>query len=131
MSINSRSKGATGEREFITELRKVFPEVVLERNLEQTRFGGADIYSLEPFAIEVKRCQQLSINAWRKQAVRQVTDDNPVPVLVFRQNRCPWRVQIAGTLLFKKKFGTVGWVEISLGDFVQIAKALRKGIKLS
>ena len=121
--VQVKKKGNVGEREFCQILEKELG-VDVERNITQTRFGGADILTVEPFAIEVKRQQILQINQWWAQALRQVTKDNPVPVLVWRQNRKPWQVRIGSEFVLKKKMrgGARNWVEISLPHFLEIVK---------
>lgn len=87
----SRDKGGKGEREFLKALG-VELGITLERNLQQSRSGGADCLGLESYAIEVKRCEQLQLKSWWVQSVEQAADDGRVPVLAYRQNRHPWRV---------------------------------------
>lgn len=119
-----RNKGHNGEREFAKKLSEALGRPV-QRNIDQVRLGGADIVEVPPFAIEVKRQEQLSVNAWRKQAIAQTTRDNPIAVLVFKQNRQPWRVQLDGRWIFKKKIARlspgVEWVEVSLDWFIRFA----------
>lgn len=87
-----RSKGANGEREFAKLLSEKLG-IKLERNLEQTRAGGHDLIGLPGIAIEVKRCEQLAINQWWRQAVEQAAD-GLTPCLAYRQNRKPWMVAV-------------------------------------
>ncbi len=54
MSAMQRRKGAAGEREVLKLLGDELG-VLLSRNLQQTREGGADCIALKGFAIEVKR----------------------------------------------------------------------------
>lgn len=121
--VQVKKKGNVGEREFCKILERALG-VDVERNITQTRFGGADILTVQPFAIEVKRQQNLQINTWWKQALRQRTEENPVPVLVWRQNRQPWSVRIGAEFVLKKKMldGAESWVEISLPHFLEIVK---------
>jgi len=129
--MHVKSKGSAGEREFVRVLEDVFPDTEISRNIDQVRNGGADIIAVEPFAIEVKRCQTLLINNWRKQALTQTTRSNSVPVLVYRQNRRPWKVQIPVNVIVKKKHRykhtnahDVEWAEISLAYFLKLAKTI-------
>lgn len=87
-----RSKGANAEREFAQLLGERLG-LKLERNLEQTRKGGHDLLGIPGLAIEVKRCEQLAINQWWRQAVRQASE-GLIPCLAYRQNRKPWLVAL-------------------------------------
>ena len=98
MPINSRQKGAAGEREFIAELKEWLGEMAdgLKRNLEQTREGGHDIVGLGNWALEVKRYAKASdglIVRWWDQAVEQAGNDR-IPVLAYREDRQEWRIRI-------------------------------------
>ncbi|AIM40598.1 hypothetical protein [Vibrio phage VpKK5] len=108
-----QNKGKRGEREIAKilsdaideigqELRSAGVEVDLpqvERNLSQSRSGGFDLAGISWLAPEVKRQEQLNINAWWKQTMKQATESDREPVLFFKQNRKPWRVM---TLVFLK-----------------------------
>lgn len=87
-----RNKGANAEREFAKLLGEKLG-LKLERNLEQTRAGGHDLIGLPGIALEVKRCEQLAINQWWRQAVRQA-GQGLIPCLAYRQNRKPWKVSV-------------------------------------
>lgn len=94
--VNGRAKGADGERELAGILERwgaqAGVKLELKRNLEQVRGGGHDLVGLEPYglAVEVKRVEQLSLNAWWQQACRQARSIQCLPVLAWRQNRKPW-----------------------------------------
>ena len=100
--INGRNKGANAEREAAKWLKINFKlEHEPERNLEQVRFGGKgktqkgfDLQGFQPFCFEIKRCEKLDLRAWWVQCVHAVTDEYPVPVVMFRQNRGKWRFLI-------------------------------------
>lgn len=100
MGKMQRNKGAAGEREVLALLSERLG-VKLERNLSQTRSGGADCIQLGRIRLEVKRQERLNITAWWKQAEEQslllvtnVTNNNKrerlIPVLAYRQSRKPW-----------------------------------------
>lgn len=96
--INSRTKGAVGEREFCKWLYDNFNIPMPERNLEQVRSGGSDIIDFEPFFFEVKRCELLDLDSWWIQvvsAVRKSHNAVAVPVVAFRQNRKQWEFLIS------------------------------------
>jgi Holliday junction resolvase len=97
-----KAKGSAGERELAALLTAYAHEagvvVDLTRNLEQTRGGGHDLLGLEDYgmAVEVKRVEQMQMNSWWAQAVRQAerVDKHCIPVLAWRQNRKPWRFRV-------------------------------------
>ena len=138
--INSRNKGANGEREFAKWIQDLLdlPEAP-ERNLEQTRSGGWDLL-VTPFAFEVKRVQTLSLRKWWLQAKRQV-DVSPfkstlLPVVAYRQNRQPWRGLISAehigiaygyVLLDEIEFKT--WLIKRWKEFNGYGKSGKKGLQ--
>ncbi len=97
MGRSQRRKGADAERELLKLLGDELG-IVLQRNITQTREGGADCLELRGFAIEVKRCERLSRPAWWRQAVRQAEALGVEPVLAFRQSRQPWRFVFKHTI---------------------------------
>lgn len=98
--INSRAKGAAGEREFIKEISGYLGEEAvapLKRNLEQTRAGGHDIVGLDGWAIEIKRyavVKEGDIARFWEQAVEQAIKVDRVPALAYREDFKSWRVRI-------------------------------------
>lgn len=98
--INSRAKGAAGEREFIKELGLYLGDEAvagLKRNLEQTRVGGHDIVGLDGWAIEIKRYRAIKegdiVKFW-DQAVEQSERVGAKPVLAYREDFRSWRVRV-------------------------------------
>ena len=103
MGKMQRNKGANGEREVLAMLSERLG-IPLERNLSQTRNGGADCVQLGRIRLEVKRQERLNITAWWKQAEEQAgyvsipngidtymeRGLNLIPVLAYRQSRKPW-----------------------------------------
>jgi Holliday junction resolvase len=84
-----RNKGASAERELFGMLRDELG-LVVERNLSQTRGGGADCLSLPGIAIEVKRQETEWREAWWTQATEQAGRTR-IPVVAHRRSRQPWR----------------------------------------
>lgn len=105
MAINSRNKGASGEREF-SSLVSDWSGIRLIRNLEQSRSGGHDLIVhpdesgmvadvFRTLAIECKRHSKSSpalIKKWWQQARDQAEPNQLHPVLAFRANRQDWQV---------------------------------------
>ena len=87
----SRNKGAAGEREFLRALGDELGES-LQRNLVQSRDGGADCIQLRGWAIEVKRCEQMRRPTWWRQAQAAAEALGVQPMLAYRRNREPWRI---------------------------------------
>ena len=78
--INSRQKGAAGEREVAKILQQVVNEVALQcgyvsptirRNTEQSQIGGEDLTGLPWYSFEIKRCERVELDKWWQQTVTQ------------------------------------------------------------
>lgn len=106
MGLRGLNKGKRGEREIKDLLQEVVDEVYgdapykpkVQRNTLQSDCGGADLTGLPWLAVEVKRCEQLNVNTWWKQALRQ-GKPGQTPVLLYRQNRTPWRCMTSVKLI--------------------------------
>lgn len=128
--VNPRNKGSDGEREAAAWLQKNLNlEHTPQRNLEQVRFKGngrvqlgMDLIGIEPFCIEIKRQEILTLRSWWIQCV--VASKNipgAVPVVMYRQNRKKWKFLISAKNLGLKngfvQLGTVtglAWLKIQL-----------------
>ena len=113
--INSRAKGAAGEREFAEWL---FYHLKLKtkptRNLEQVRLGGADIIDVPPFIFEVKRCQQLDLRKWWIKLLKD-SMDSEIPVVAFRKNNHPWSFLISAKYIGLEK----GYIRLEEPEFIK------------
>lgn len=112
MGINIRAKGQTGEREVATMLNEIvnavreaqgYPKLAekdlpFQRNQNQSAVGGDDLTNPYGLAIEVKRQEVLSVNTWWKQCVQSALRSQGLAILIYRQNRKPWRVCLPGNL---------------------------------
>lgn len=133
------SKGKRGEQEVVRLLQPIVDKVFeargldpvkLFRNKNQSALGGYDIDGIDWLALEVKRQENLNLNGWWKQAVKQASIGQ-VPVLIYKQNFKKWKIQMFGYLdcggeRVKTK------VEISLEAFlvyfeVKMANVLENG----
>lgn len=106
MAIHVVNKGKEGEREVAKILNGIVAKVrdelklpqfatrdeLFQRNQNQSAVGGSDLSNPLYLDIEVKRQEQLSINTWWKQCTEAAARSGGIPVLIFRQNRKPWRV---------------------------------------
>ncbi len=88
----SRNKGAGGEREFLNLLRDHLGDATINRNLSQSRDGGADCLTLAGVSLEIKRQESLKIGYWLEQARGQT--NGKLAALAYRKSREPWRVLV-------------------------------------
>lgn len=121
MPINSRAKGAAGEREFLKAVHER-TGIKGSRNLEQTRSGGHDVNGLPGWAPEVKRREVLDVAGWWQQALDQAKIANKKPVLAYRQNRKPWRVVILLSEISPAFAGSDATCTISIDTYCSILK---------
>lgn len=84
MSINSRNKGARGEREAAQAWAKLFPGLGCIRGQQRSGIEQADVVGVsDTIHLEVKRYKTFSIWKYVKQ-MRRDAKENQVPVLMFR-----------------------------------------------
>lgn len=116
--MNPKTKGATGEREACITLGKMLStegvQCQLERNLEQTRSGGADIMGIDGLCIEVKRCETVTVPMWWRQVCRAADNCGRLPVLMYRTNRKPWTFCLPSYLLV---LSATGYLTLGEEDF--------------
>lgn len=114
--VNPRDKGANGEREIVdilnfeiySALKELeFPEYeclkgmrTVQRNQNQSAVGGNDLSNCLGLSIEIKRQEDLSVGSWWAQCLAAAQRNNEMPVLMYKQNRKPWRIR------------TFGWVNL-------------------
>lgn len=93
MSLNSKRKGAEGERELAEKLRGLgFSQA---RRGQQFRGGqdSPDVADAIPGVhIECKRVEQLRL--WDAIAQAESDAGDSIPVLMHRRNRSPWLVTV-------------------------------------
>ena len=114
MSSSQRRKGAAAEREVLRLLGQELG-ISLQRNLQQTREGGADCLCVRGYAIEVKRQEVLSRPRWWRQACEQAARAQSEPMLLYRRSREAW------TAWIHTRDG--GWRE---GSLIDAASAIRE-----
>lgn len=138
--INSRAKGAAGEREFCKELAEHLGDALVEplkRNLEQTRNGGHDILGLDGWALEIKRYKRVKegdlVEFWN-QAVVQAARVKAKPVLAYREDFRSWRVRIAMaelTGIWHPESLSLDWtIEVGLEAFAYIVREQHNATQL-
>lgn len=88
--MNSRTKGAAGERELAKILKSHGYDC--RRGQQYCGVNGdADVIGLEGVHIECKRVEKLNIYTAMEQSQRDARD-REVPVVMHRRNRKPWLV---------------------------------------
>lgn len=90
MPINSRSKGARGERELAKRLKEYGYD---SRRGQQYcgANGDADVIGLPGIHIEVKRTERFSLYDALAQSKHDAKADE-IPVVMHRKNNCEWVV---------------------------------------
>lgn len=108
MPINSRQKGAAGER----ELSKILREAGFSECRRGQQYcganGDADVVGLDDIHIECKRVEKLNIDDALAQAVRD-KKENEYAVVFHRKNHTKWKVtfSLEDFLLFYKCYRLV------------------------
>lgn len=91
--MNSRDKGARGEREAALALREVLG-CEAERGVQ--RSGSPDSpdvkTSIDGLHIEVKRVEKGNVHVWMEQAIRDA--GNQCPAVLHRKNRTEWLMTV-------------------------------------
>lgn len=88
--MNSRQKGARGERELSLTLRELGYEARRGQQFSGKN-GDADVVGLPMVHIECKRVEHLNIDDALDQSVRDARDGE-IPVVMHRKNHTPWKV---------------------------------------
>ncbi len=91
MTINSREKGAGGERELAKKLRELGFEDARRGQQFCGANGDADVTGLSGIHIECKRTEKLRLY----DAVAQSKSDarmGEMPIVIHRMNNCDWVV---------------------------------------
>lgn len=131
MTINSRAKGKSAEREVIGILKELIPNLKLERNLDQTRDGGYDIKGLSGWAPEVKRYANIThgdLDKFWKQTVQQARDSSLKPVLFMRSDRSPWvavlrLTDVMDNILAEHDWSIAMTCQVTMAGFVHVYRS--------
>ena len=89
MAINSKAKGAAGERELASKLRDYGYDC--RRGQQYNGLEGEDVVGLDYIHCEVKRVQALNLDEAMEQAKRD-SKDNQMPAVFHRKNNKKWKV---------------------------------------
>ena len=88
--MNSRQKGAAGERELARKLRDLGYDCRRGQQYSGAN-GDADVVGLPGIHIECKRVERLCIEDAIEQAKRDAREGE-MPVVMHRKNHCEWLV---------------------------------------
>lgn len=101
MSRMQREKGKRGEREVAQLLRDLgYPARRTAQNCGKSG-DAADVIGVEGLHLEVKRCEQIRLDDWIRQAERDAAGTGNIPVIVFRKSGEPWRAVVPAIEFFK------------------------------
>ena len=89
--INSRAKGAKGERELARLIRDRGYDA--RRGQQYSGLEGEDVVGLEYIHIECKRVEQLNIDKAMEQAIRDAKTGQ-MPAVFHRKNNKKWKVTL-------------------------------------
>jgi hypothetical protein len=94
MPINSRAKGAVGEREICQVVKELFGWQAERTQQHCGNAGDSDVRIAElPAAfVEVKRVQKLNVTQAMEKATEQC--QGKLPLLMHRRNHGPWLLTI-------------------------------------
>ena len=126
MTINSRTKGSTFERDIAREL-ELLTGVSFKRDLEQYRAGDhGDLIPSDPawpFVLECKRYASGNgcAPAWKEQASKAAEAEGRIPAVIFKFDRLPIRVAVPMAAL---GHDYAGWAEIDLPALAYLAREI-------
>lgn len=90
--MNSRNKGAAGERELANKLKEYGYNT--RRGQQYCGANGdADVVGIDGLHIECKRVEKLNLDEAMEQSIRDAKQDE-VPTVFHRKNRRPWKVTL-------------------------------------
>lgn len=90
--MNSRQKGASGERELANLLKKLGFKTRRGQQFCGAN-GDADVVGVPGLHIECKRVERLNIHEAMQQSRRDARGDE-IPVVMHRKNRTSWLVTL-------------------------------------
>ena len=92
MAVNSKQKGAAGERELANLLKGYGYDT--KRSVQYNgKDGQADVIGLPHIHCEVKRVEKLNLYNAIEQAKRDAKNGD-LPAVFHRKNRCNWMVSM-------------------------------------
>ncbi len=106
--MNSRDKGARGEREFAAFLRE--QGFAARRGQQYSGLEGEDVIGLPGHHVEVKRVEKLNLRAAMAQSIRDAKEGE-VPIVAHRRNWGEWLITLRARDYLKKAENLTGEVE--------------------
>lgn len=104
--INSKKKGAAGEREFANYCKEKGFDVRRTAQYNGKEQGSlADVIGIPGIHIEVKRAEKLNIHDAINQAIRDNVTKGSIPIVAHRKNRTPWLITMTADDWFKLFYG--------------------------
>lgn len=100
--INSKKKGAAGEREFANYCKEFGLDVRRTAQYNGKELDSkADVVGIPGIHVEVKRVEQLNIHKAMEQANRDSGDSNEIPIVAHRKNNTKWLITMNAKDWFK------------------------------
>ena len=121
--VNSRAKGASGEREWSKWLRDNGLAPNARRGQQRSGLDQMDVIDGIPGThCEVKRVEKLNVQKAMEQAIRDMGEENHIPYVAHRRNNTEWLVTIRASDLVR--FGHRIYHHCALVKRVEIDDAL-------
>lgn len=104
--INSKKKGAAGEREFANYCKAKGFDVRRTAQYNGKELDSkADVIGIPGIHIEVKRVEHLNIHQAVEQAKRDSKCSNEIPIVAHRKNGTKWLITMTADDWFKLYYG--------------------------
>ena len=101
MPINSKQKGARGEREFASLCREQGFNARRTQQYCGNTGDASDCIGLPNIHIEVKRVQALNIDKAMAQAIHDSEQKKLIPIVAHRKNNAKWLITMRAEDWFK------------------------------
>lgn len=92
--MNSKQKGARGEREFASFCREQGYDVRRTAQYCGNTGDAADVVGLPGIHVEVKRVERLDLDKAMSQAIHDAQKKGAIPVVAHRKNHGEWRITL-------------------------------------
>lgn len=99
MTVNSREKGAGGEREFAKMCREHGFDGA-RRGQQFSGIEGEDVVGLPGVHVEVKRVQALNIDKAMAQSIKDAGEEQ-IPIVAHRKDRKKWLITMPAEKWFE------------------------------
>ena len=92
--MNSKQKGARGEREFAAFCREQGYDVRRTAQYCGNTGDAADVVGLPGIHVEVKRVERLDLDKAMSQAIHDAQKSGAIPIVAHRKNHGEWRITL-------------------------------------